>query len=82
MKKRVVAIVFSIIILCLCLASCNKSDVPNGMKEAQDETNAFYTMYVPENWVVIETASNVTFAQAPPQQNQQKNGKKKIKKRY
>lgn len=25
---------------------------------------------------------NVTFAQAPPQQNQQKNGKKKIKKRY
>lgn len=64
MKKRVVAIVFSIIILCLCLSSCNQSDVPNGMKEAQDETNAFYTMYVPENWVVIETASNVTFAQA------------------
>lgn len=64
MKKRVIAIVFSIIILTLCLASCKKSDVPDGMKEAQDKTNAFYTMYVPENWVVIETASNVTLAQA------------------
>lgn len=64
MKKRILATIFSIIILTICLASCGKSDVPDGMKEAQDETNAFYTMYVPENWVVIETNSNVTLAQA------------------
>lgn len=65
MKKRVLAIVFSILLLVICLASCGKgTDVPKGMKEAQDKTNAFYTMYVPENWVVIETNSNVTLAQA------------------
>lgn len=65
MKKRVISVIFAVVILSLVLVSCgNKSDAPKGMKLASDESNGFYTMYVPENWVIIETGSNVTFAQA------------------
>ena len=63
--KRALIILLSIIMLTLSLVACGKNgDVPNGMKVANDKSNGFYTMYVPENWEVIETASNVTLAQA------------------
>ena len=68
MKKRVLAIVFSILMLVICFASCGKNtDVPKGMKLAVadgEKENPTYTMYVPEEWEVIPTGSNATLAQA------------------
>lgn len=51
------------------MVGCGKeTDVPDGMKLASNEENKFYTMYVPEDWYVIETGSNVTLAQAQSKQ--------------
>ncbi len=65
MKKRVLLVVLSVVILAMSLVACGKtSDIPKGMKVASEKNNAFYTMYVPEDWQIIETNSNVTLAQA------------------
>ena len=65
MKKKIVAVIFAVIILSMTLVACgNNGDVPKGMKVASDDSNGFYIMYVPENWLVTETGSNVTLAQS------------------
>ena len=65
MKKKIAIVIFAVIILSMTLVACgNNGEVPKGMKVASDKSNGFYTMYVPENWLVIETGSNVTLAQA------------------
>ena len=65
MAKRILIVLLSVLILSLSLVACGKNgDVPDGMKVASNDKNGFYTMYVPENWEVIETSSNVTLAQA------------------
>lgn len=55
--------VLATVLLIIPLASCGRdTDVPKGMKKAS--STEFYTMFVPENWYVVETNSDVTLAQA------------------
>lgn len=63
MKKRIVLVFLALVLLSLSLASCGRElDVPKGMKKAS--STEFYTMFVPENWYVVETNSDVTLAQS------------------
>ncbi len=63
MTKKIILSVLAVLLLILPLASCGKEgDVPKGMKTASK--TEFYTMYVPEDWYVVETNSDVTLAQS------------------
>lgn len=63
MKKRIILLVLAAILLVLPLTACGKNtDVPKGMKKASN--TEFYTMFVPEDWYVVETNSDVTLAQS------------------
>ena len=63
MTKRIIFVVISILLLVLPLISCGKdTDVPDGMIKASK--TEFYTMFVPENWYVVETNSDATLAQS------------------
>lgn len=62
MKKKIILVLLSLLLLVLPLCACGRTtDVPKGMKKAS--STEFYTMFVPENWYVVETNSDVTLAQ-------------------
>ena len=63
MTKKIILVVLALLLLALPLASCGKkTDVPKGMIKASK--TEFYTMFVPEDWYVVETNSDVTLAQS------------------
>lgn len=63
MTKKIILILLSALLLIFPLCACGReTDVPKGMKKAS--STEFYTMFVPENWYVVETNSDVTLAQS------------------
>lgn len=48
--KRIITVLLCAVMM-LCAVSCSGSDVPDGMRLASSENEAFY-LYVPEGWTV------------------------------
>ncbi len=60
--KKVFTLIFTFLTVCLLLVSCNKSDAPRGMKLASDTSKVYYSLYVPQGWVIDSSTSNITSA--------------------
>ena len=50
--KKILILLFAILISTLCLASCTSSDVPKGMKSAYNSSEVEFKLYVPESWII------------------------------
>lgn len=65
--KKVISLILCVLALSLALVACGgDSEIPDGMKRAKENSKIF-TLYVPENWVEIETNSDVALVQAQTQ---------------
>lgn len=61
MKKFFISIMIA---LSLLLIGCNSSDVPEGMKLASDTSRVYYSLFVPQEWVIDTRSELVTSAHA------------------
>ena len=63
--KKAFLIIFSLITLCLFIGSCgNSSDVPEGMKLASDTSKVYYSLFIPNEWIIDSSTDKITSAHA------------------
>ena len=50
--KKILILLFAILLSTLCLASCTSGDAPKGMKSAYNSSEAEFKLYVPNSWII------------------------------
>ena len=52
MMKKISIIIFALLMVVLCLASCKDDGVPSGMKVASNTACVDYSLFVPKSWII------------------------------
>jgi len=62
--KKAIILIFTLIFVCLCFASCKDDGIPDGMKLASDTSRVPYSLFVPQDWILDSSTDIISSAHA------------------